>query len=217
MICNENTNREALFPECNEVYMIGEFLYSCEVSHKNNSTVFYRTVLRVRRNSGEYDYIPLVLEEKDRFVALQGDTVCLKGLVLTHYKPGKFKNVLMYVMVREIEKVPSNTPHENVVYLAGDMSHYVEPDLRMTPLGRQICDFVVQRKHRTRDYTYNISCVGWGRTAKLISCIEKGRKIAIKGRFQSRVYWKAVNGDELNKIPIRTHEISVTKLLRIHI
>ena len=208
----ENTNREVLTPDTNEVYMVGEMLYSCEESHRNNGTIFYRTVLKVRRNSGELDYVPLVLEEKDKTVAFKDDTVRLKGLVLTHYKPSKYKNVLMYVMVREIEKVPSNTPHENVVYLAGDMSHYLEPDLRVTPLGRQICDFVVQRKHRTRDYTYNISCVGWGRTAKLISCIEKGRKIAIKGRFQSRVYW-----DELHKLPIRTHEISVTKLLRIHI
>ena len=213
----ENTNREVLIPDTNEVYMVGEMLYSCEESHRNNGTIFYRTVLKVSRNSGELDYVPLVLEEKDKTVAFKDDTVRLKGLVLTHYKPSKYKNVLMYVMVREIEKVPSNTPHENVVYLAGDMSHYLEPDLRVTPLGRQICDFVVQRKHRTRDYTYNISCVGWGRTAKLISCIGKGRKIAIKGRFQSRVYWKVENGDELNKIPIRTHEISVTKLLRIHI
>lgn len=213
----ENTNREVLSPETNEVFMVGDFLYSCEESHRNNGTIFYRTVLRSMRNSGEFDYIPLVLEEKDKFVAMQGDTVHLKGVVLTHYKPGKFKSVLMYVMVREIEKVPSNTPHENIVYLAGDMSRYVEPDLRMTPLGRQICDFVVQRKHRTRDYTYNISCVAWGRTAKLIFCIGKGRKIAIKGRFQSRVYWKTVDGDELNKIPIRTHEISVTKILRVRI
>ena len=213
----ENTNREVLTPDTNEVYMVGEMLYSCEESHRNNGTIFYRTVLKVRRNSGELDYVPLVLEEKDKTVAFKDDTVRLKGLVLTHYKPSKYKNVLMYVMVREIEKVPSNTPHENVVYLAGDMSHYLEPDLRVTPLGRQICDFVVQRKHRTRDYTYNISCVGWGRTAKLISCIGKGRKIAIKGRFQSRVYWKVENGEELHTIPIRTHEISVTKLLRIHI
>ena len=213
----ENTNREVLIPETDEVFLVGDFIYSCEESHRNNGTIFYRTVLRTMRNSGEFDYVPLVLDEKDKLVAMQDDTVRLKGSVLTHYKPGKYKNVLMYVMVREIEKVPSNTPHENVVYLAGDMSHYVEPDLRVTPLGRQICDFVVQRKHRTRDYTYNISCVGWGRTAKLISCIEKGRKIAIKGRFQSRVYWKAENGDELNKIPIRTHEISVTKLLRVRI
>lgn len=213
----ENTNREVLTPDTNEVYMVGELLYSCEESHRNNGTIFYRTVLKVRRNSGEFDYVPLVLEEKDKTVAFKDDTVRLKGLVLTHYKPSRYKNVLMYVMVRQIEKVPSSTLHENVVYLAGDMSHYVEPDLRVTPLGRQICDFVVQRKHRTRDYTYNISCVGWGRMAKLISCIGKGRKIAIKGRFQSRVYWKAENGDELNKIPIRTHEISVTKLLRVRI
>ncbi len=217
MLYTENTNREVLSLDTNEAFMTGEFLYSCQESHRNNGTVFYRTVLKVRRTSGELDYVPLVLEERDKDVAIEGDTVSLKGTVLTHYKPGRYKNLLMYVMVREIQKVPSSVQHENVVFLAGDMSHYIEPELKRTLFGRQICGFVIQRKHRTRNYTYNIPCIGWGRTARLISCIEKGGKIALKGRFQSRVYWKVVDGDEFNKIPVRTHEISVMKLLCVEI
>lgn len=211
-----NTDHEAITVETNKVYLVGELVYDFKKSHKNNDEEFWKSVIKVRRNSGAFDFVPLVVLAKDSQVAKAGDTVEINGAVMTHYKPGRFKSVMMYTMVKEIKKV-YNMPHENVVILAGIMSRYVDPVYRVTPLGRRICDFTIQRPHRFKNYTYNLYAIAWGRTASFIASLERGRKIAVKARFQSRIYYKSVDGDESNKVPIRTYEISVVSMLPIEL
>lgn len=76
---------------------------------------------------------------------------------------------------------------------------------RITPKGRTIADFVVSNYCKGL-YSF-IVCVAWGRKADMLKLANKGERISIKGRFQSREYQK--NIDE-NTIEIRTaYEISV--------
>lgn len=207
-----NMDHETVDMNCNEVRLVGCFKFTSRPSHINGGVQFYENVLEVMRTSGVKDFVPIVLLSKDSAVATIGDTVEAQGTVMTHYQPEKIKKNKMYVMVKSIEKVLPDTPHENVVTLAGEISHYVESKYRYTPRGRRICDFIIQRPHRTKAYTYNLYAIAWGKNAELVHCFEKGKKIAIRGRFQSRVYEKSIDG---NEIYVRTHEISVVKLLAI--
>ena len=211
------TDYEAVTVNTNKVYLIGELVYDFKKSHKNDEEQFVKSVLKVRRNSGAFDFIPLVAFAKDSDAAKAGDTVEVHGAVMTHYEPGRCKKVMMYTMISYIRKVADNTLHENIVILAGVMSRYVDPIYRITPFGRKICDFTIQRPHRRKDYTYNIYAIAWGKNASFIASLERGSKIAVKARFQSRVYYKSVDGDESNKVPIRTYEISVVSMLPIEL
>lgn len=205
--------QEALEWGTNRVKVVGILVYPFKKSHFLNGAQFYKTVVRSTRNSGVYDYIPVMAISP--YADLKaGDTVRLEGGVYTHYKPAKFKNVMMYVMIKELEQVAPETQHENEVFLAGDKSCYVDSRLRGTSLGRLICDFVIQKPHRTKGYTYNYYCIAWGKTARYIDCLERGKKIAIKGRFQSRNYYKN-DPDTKVDVLVRTYEISVTTMLPI--
>lgn len=214
-IFENNTDHEVITVNTNKAYLVGELVYDFKESHKNNEEQFWKSVLKVRRASGMFDFVPLVVYARDCHAAKAGDTVEVNGAIMTHYKPGRFKSVLMYTMVRDIRKVADNTPHENVVIIAGIMSNYVDPIYRVTPFGRKICDFTIQRPRRLKNSTYNIYSIAWGRNASFIASLERGRKIAVKARFQSRVYYKVLGGDNSNTYPVRTYELSVISLLPI--
>lgn len=70
-----------------------------------------------------------------------------------------------------------------------------DPELRMTPNGRPVCDFSVavnskfteagEKKEKT-DW-YRVSC--WGRQAEIAQqYIQKGQQVYVEGRFNARQY-----------------------------
>jgi primosomal replication protein N len=90
-----------------------------------------------------------------------------------------------------------------------DLEGYVCNDtyLRETPSGRLLTDITlaVNREHGA-DY---IQCITWGRIAKDSTKLDVGDYVSIKGRLQSRMYFKKT-GDEYVGITVR--EVSVTDL-----
>ena len=78
----------------------------------------------------------------------------------------------------------------NEVRLQGALCR--QPNLRRTPLGREICDVMlaIPRAYRRADY---LPCILWGRTAQEISRCATRDRITIHGRLQSRIYTKYQN------------------------
>ena len=188
-----------------------EFKFSYKVLYEK----FYRTKVRVRRDSGIEDTIPVVVSElliSDILrKSLKGKNVEINGQFRSYNKNGKDgrRHLDLYVFAKDIniEEELVETADKNLIFLDGYICK--KPIYRGTPLGRQITDLIVavNRSYNNSDY---IPCVTWGRGALYASKLEIGDRIQLYGRIQSRQYFKRYSPEsdlgeykEINEISIR--------------
>lgn len=169
--------------------------------------MFYAFDLSVMRMSGAVDLIsvnmPVVLCEELNF----GDRISLVGQVRTYNRVVDGKSRL-FVVFFALETA-DYTDYINEIELTG---FFCKPPVhRTTPLGRDICDaqIAVNRDRQKSDY---IPIIIWGRTARLISRLDVGAHVNVKGRLQSRVYQKQTEQGVIEKT---AYEVSVSRISEV--
>lgn len=117
-------------------------------------------------------------------------------------KSGQGSKLVITVFARELSFQEGDDI--NSVSLTGAVCK--DPNLRTTPMGREICDILlaVNRKYGRSDY---LPCIAWGITAKEASSWHVGDRISVNGRIQSRNYIKNIDGQSLEKTAF---EVSIT-------
>ena len=169
--------------------------------------MFYAFDLSVMRTSGAIDLIPVnmpvVLCDELNF----GDRISLVGQVRTYNRVVDGKSRL-FVVFFALETA-DYTDYINEIELTG---FFCKPPVRRTtPLGRDICDaqIAVNRDRQKSDY---IPLIIWGRTARLISRLDVGAHVNVKGRLQSRVYQKQTEQGVIEKT---AYEVSVSRISEV--
>lgn len=169
--------------------------------------MFYAFDLSVMRMSGAIDLIPVnmpvVLCDELNF----GDRISLVGQVRTYNRVVDGKSRL-FVVFFALETA-DYTDYINEIELTG---FFCKPPVhRTTPLGRDICDaqIAVNRDRQKSDY---IPLIIWGRTARLISRLDVGAHVDVKGRLQSRVYQKQTEQGVIEKT---AYEVSVSRISEV--
>ena len=157
-------------------------------SHENHGRRFFRFFLDVPRLSGAVDTLPVIIEEGilNSAVLADGDMLTIAGQVRSHnVRPDGRRLLLIFVFANAI--LCEDGEPLNDVILEGPICR--EPTYRRTPLGREICDFLlaVPRAFKRADY---LPCILWGRTALEASRCHTRDRIRICGRLQSRTYTK---------------------------
>lgn len=199
--------------ETNKVFLTGKINSAFGYSHKISGEAFYKTILMVKRLSGNKDFIPVILSEKaiDVTEDYTGQFISIHGQFRSHnyYKDGR-SHLELYVFAQDIQFVEEKDAiYENKIYLNGCLCK--PPIYRLTPLNREIADFLlaVNRTHEKSDY---IPGICWWKNATEIASYPVGKHIALSGRIQSREYTKKdADGNAVNKI---AYEVSIQKLLR---
>lgn len=185
------------------------------ITNKHGDTIFDGT-LAVQRTSGTFDYLPISIPAK-LVGGEPGKTMCSMVTVTELYNrrlrmvgelrsynkevQGKSRHYTT-LLVREIKE--ENRPaDDNQACLQGVICR--QPVYRETPFGREICDFMVVIPRSSGRSSY-IPCICWSGKARKVSALEVGTLVALKGRFQSREYQKALdNGDVETRM---AHEVS---------
>ena len=169
--------------------------------------MFYAFDLSVMRMSGAIDLIPVnmpvVLCDELNF----GDRISLVGQVRTYNRVVDGKSRL-FVVFFALETA-DYTDYINEIELTG---FFCKPPVhRTTPIGRDICDaqIAVNRDRQKSDY---IPLIIWGRTARLISRLDVGAHVDVKGRLQSRVYQKQTEQGVIEKT---AYEVSVSRISEV--
>ena len=92
----------------------------------------------------------------------------------------------------------------NLVQLTGTLCK--APNLRCTPMGRDICDLMlaVNRHYGRSDY---LPCICWGVKAREAEAWGVGTQLRLEGRIQSRRYIKLSDEGAVEKTAF---EVSVT-------
>jgi len=179
-------------------------------SHITRNRKFYVFTLRAPRFSGAEDVINVVCdEEKMRSIEPDDSTMLRVTGELRSYnnKSGVGNRLLIFVYANELGFCDEEP--ENTVTLHG--TGCKQPSLRMTPLGREICDVLVavNRPFGRSDY---LPCISWGQNAREASIWKVGDAVELEGRIQSRSYIKNIEGRQVRKT---AYEVSASSIERV--
>ena len=175
----------------NTILLRGELSQLPQFSHENHHKRFYRFLLSVPRLSGAVDVLPVIAEENilNRMDLSGGAMLQVRGQIRSHnLRENGTRKLLIFVFANDI--ITTDEPPANEVVLQGPLCR--QPNLRRTPLGREICDVMLAlpRAFKRADY---LPCILWGRTAQDVSACHTSDVIRIQGRLQSRVYTKVTD------------------------
>lgn len=187
----------------NQAILRGSLASPISFSHANHGKQFYRFLLEVPRLSGTADLLPIIAEEAliAPLNAQEGDSLFITGQVRSHNtRQNGARHLLIFIFAGEIEIQEGDSI--NSILLEGILCR--EPNLRRTPMGRDICDLMiaVPRAFQRADY---LPCILWGRTAMEAEGFHTRHCIRIDGRLQSRTYTKLT---EEGPVPRTAYEVS---------
>lgn len=201
----------------NIISLIGTIASDITLHHSNKSINFYTFDLSVKRPSGIYDILPIIINENNynnlNHIIQIGTKIYCSGSIRTYNEPyinnnGDTKHhVKVFVYGQEIsEQVEEDSDDLNFVHLNGYLCK--DPIYRITLTQKNITDLVVaiNRKNTLRLKTDYIPVIAWGANAVSASNFIKGTGVSIVGRLQSRTYNKKINeNDVITKI---SYEVS---------
>jgi len=187
--------------------MISGVLTELSMDHEVLGESFYTGTLECRRLSGIYDRIPVTISERLLSQEKPDDIIgpiSLKGQVRSYNKlvDGAARHC-MTLFVQDFEVLEMVDP-QNDVAIEGTVCK--QPNFRITPFGREICDLMiaVNRAHSKSDY---IPCIAWGRNGRWAASLSVGDRVVITGRLQSREYEKLLDDGRSEKRTV--NEVSV--------
>lgn len=189
--------------EINSALLSGRILSLPVLSHRIHGVNLYACKIGVERLSGVLDTLMLLLPES--LVPQMVGQVTVRGQLRGYTRQDADKRrLLLMVLVRAV--LPEMPEENNVIHLRGELVREVY--YRKTPLGREIADLMlrVPRPFSGVDY---IPCVVWGRCARFCSHLNKGAKLEVTGRMQSREYVKRLEEGEEKRT---AYELSIGKL-----
>jgi single-strand DNA-binding protein len=191
----------------NNVRLRGVLASPPRFSHAGRNELFYIFTLSVERLSGTPDHINIIARSDliDCLEIEESSKIEVAGELRSfNNKSGRGSRLVITVFAYEI----SFTEGEdiNCVELCGALCK--PPNLRRTPMGRDICDLMlaVPRRYGRSDY---LPCIAWGKLAEEVSGLGVGERISLMGRIQSRKYIKSDGADTAERTAF---EVSVVSL-----
>ena len=174
--------------ENNQVRLCGTMAGPPRYSHSAGGQDFFTLPLEVRRLSGSSDVLNIVLRrgQLDAVEAAERERLLVRGELRSYNnRRGEGARLVLTVLARELSLTDESD--DNRVVLTGTLCK--EPKLRVTPLGRDICDLLlaVNRRGGRSDY---LPCICWGSRAREAGLWTVGTPLHLEGRFQSRRYMK---------------------------
>ena len=150
---------------------------------------FYYATLSVPRLSGAEDLLPITVSERlmDDTPLTVGSKLALDGQLRSYNKVIEGAGRLLITGFAQHLVDPDSDENPNQVQLTGALCK--EPNLRITPMGRDICDLMlaVNRRYGRSDY---LPCICWGLKAREAAMWTVGTQVKLEGRIQSRRYIK---------------------------
>lgn len=190
----------------NKICIVGRIADHCtkEKEVKIGNCCLYTTYIDCRRESGTIDRLKLVFKQKP-FIS-EGARVEISGSVCSYNRicPDQNGKLILFILVEDI--IQTDAADSNMVILDGFICK--KADMRCTPFGRVITDFVIA-VNTTRKHSDYINCIAWGKMAKWANMQRIGASVVVTGRMQSREYIKVVDGKEHI---MTAYEISVISL-----
>jgi single-strand DNA-binding protein len=193
----------------NHVVLRGIMAGAPEFSHSSRGERFYTFPLETKRLSGAVDRINVVLREDALDSELgEAEKITVSGELRSfNNRRGGGARLVITVFARDIAF--EDGPDVNEVELTGTLCK--QPNLRTTPMGRDICDLMlaVNRRCGRSDY---LPCITWGLKAREAAGWSVSDRVHLTGRIQSRGYIKLVDGEAYERTAFEVSVVEIEKL-----
>ena len=194
-----------MIPTTNYAKLCGVMAAKPVYSHSSRGQQFYTFPLEVLRLSGNCDTLNIIArpEQLAAVEAAERERICVIGQLRTfNNRHGEGAKLVITVFAREIYLTDEDDC--NLEQLTGTLCK--APNLRCTPMGRDICDLMlaVNRHYGRSDY---LPCICWGVKAREAEAWGVGTQLRLEGRIQSRRYIKLSEDGAVEKTAF---EVSVT-------
>ena len=193
--------------DLNRATLTGFVTDSAEVKFKPGKGKSF-LVVRSDRFSGTPDDIIVEIPKRLQGTFREWNWIKVSGKLRTKWiKTGRRKKKFTYLEAWDVST--EGTLLVNTVEMTAIICK--KPLLRETPSGKTICEFCVAINGcRRSEY---ISCISWRDLAVKTSGTEVGTKVRLKGRMQSRDYWKKQpDGSYIRRT---AYEVSATEMEEI--
>ena len=189
----------------NYVKLCGVMASGPVFSHSSRGLDFYLFPLTVERLSGNTDTIHILVRQEQLASLEPGENgkLCVVGEIRS-FNSRRSTGARLVITVLARELCFCDEEDTNLVTLSGTLCK--APNLRTTPMGREICDLMlaVNRPYGRSDY---LPCICWGVRARESSRWEVGNRVRLEGRIQSRDYIKLTEDGPVQRTAF---EISAT-------
>jgi len=192
----------------NVVELCGCIADKPKFSHIGGSDNYFSFPLDIERLSGFVDTINIIIRQEmmDRLEIDDSRHLAVTGELRSfNNKRGDGSRLVISAFAKDI--MFTDEDDKNSVSLTGAVCK--KPNLRKTPMGRQICDIMlaVNRRYGRSDY---LPCIAWGRLAESTADLKIGDMISLEGRIQSRKYIKTESGLLTERTAFEVSIVSLT-------
>ncbi|HRV72426.1 MAG TPA: single-stranded DNA-binding protein [Eubacteriales bacterium] len=175
---------------CDRITLTGEIESIQEKKICGDGKVFRSLILRVPRKSRTCDYLPVRISEAifDRACGEYKNGIMVKGQLRSQTRViGEHRKLILFCAADDVSQ--SDVIGQNEVLITGKIIK--DPIYRYTPLGRQICDLLVEVSPTPYTHWF-IPVIAWNTAARFASTLDKYSYVSVTGRFQSRNYEKVL-------------------------
>lgn len=198
----------------NKGQIIGTLKEDVNKSFEVENEKFYEGKIEIERLSDTVDILPFTISEKlvdaYKLKLKKGEHFAFGGELRSYNRmiDGKSRLILSFFVKELLDEKNLSEDNSNILHLTGFICK--EPNYRITPFNREICDVLLAVNRMMFNKSDYIPCILWGRNAKLIQNQKVGTKIDILGRIQSRNYKKEISEGIFEEKT--AYEVSVQKL-----
>ena len=192
----------------NTVELCGALAAAPRFSHLSRGERFFIFPVETRRLSGAVDTINVVAREA--LLAAQrieeAERLCVQGELHSFNNRREEGPKLVITVFARALSLAGGGEDVNAITLRGALCK--PPVLRVTPMGRDICDLMlaVNRRCGRSDY---LPCICWGARARAAALYGVGDAVELTGRVQSRQYIKLIEGEPVEKT---AYEVSASEI-----
>lgn len=192
----------------NTVELRGALAAAPRFSHLSRGERFFIFPVETRRLSGAVDTINVVAREA-LLAALrieEAERLCVQGELRSFNNRREEGPKLVITVFARALSLAGGGEDVNSITLRGALCK--QPVLRVTPMGRDICDLMlaVNRRCGRSDY---LPCICWGARARTAALFDVGDAVELTGRVQSRQYIKLIDGEPVEKT---AYEVSASEI-----
>ena len=192
----------------NTVELCGALAAAPRFSHLSRGERFFIFPVETRRLSGAVDTINVVSREA-LLAALrieEAERLCVQGELRSFNNRREEGPKLVITVFARALSLAGGGEDVNAITLRGALCK--PPVLRVTPMGRDICDLMlaVNRRCGRSDY---LPCICWGARARTAALYGVGDGVELTGRVQSRQYIKLIDGEPVEKT---AYEVSASEI-----
>lgn len=192
----------------NTVELCGALAAAPRFSHLSRGERFFIFPVETRRLSGAVDTINVVAREA-LLAALrieEAERLCVQGELRSFNNRREEGPKLVITVFARALSLAGGGEDVNAITLRGALCK--QPVLRVTPMGRDICDLMlaVNRRCGRSDY---LPCICWGARARAAALFDVGDGVELTGRVQSRQYIKLIEGEPVEKT---AYEVSASEI-----